>query len=161
MASTLPSLQHTQQKGMAMIVVLIFLLVLTLLGVSSMTTTSLEERMATNSQIKTATFQAAETAITETLANTDNFYNVAASVTKSQTNNYTAGKFSASAVLALSLNGASDPIVRDEGSGFVGLLYDITATSSESGTGANTVNTQGAEFIVANSDVPFYIKDIP
>jgi len=51
------------QKGMALIVGLVFLLVLTIIGVTSLRTTTLEERMASNLQQKTIAFQDAESRI--------------------------------------------------------------------------------------------------
>ena len=48
------------QRGAALIVSLVFLIVLTLLGVSSMRTTTLQERMAGNLRDSNLAFQAAE-----------------------------------------------------------------------------------------------------
>ncbi|MEX1198077.1 MAG: PilX N-terminal domain-containing pilus assembly protein [Pseudohongiellaceae bacterium] len=54
-----------RQRGAVLIFCLVFLLVLTLMGVSSMESTILEERMAGNMQDYSAAFQAAESALTE------------------------------------------------------------------------------------------------
>lgn len=54
-----------RQRGAVLIFCLIFLLVLTLMGVSSMESTIMEERMAGNMQDYGAAFQAAESALTE------------------------------------------------------------------------------------------------
>lgn len=64
------------QRGAALAVGLIFLLVLTILGVSSLSTTSLEEKMAGNLQEKSRAFQTAEAAVvrfvqTQTLSAAD------------------------------------------------------------------------------------------
>lgn len=53
----------SNQRGVVLAVALIFLLVLTLIGVSVIGTSSLEERMAGNLQAHTQAFQAAETGI--------------------------------------------------------------------------------------------------
>lgn len=53
------------ETGAALIVSLIFLLVLTMLGLSAMSTTTLEERMAGNMQSRMLAFQAAEAALRE------------------------------------------------------------------------------------------------
>lgn len=53
----------SRQKGTVLIVSLIFLLILTLLGVSSIRNTTLEERMAGNFRSSTAAFQASESAL--------------------------------------------------------------------------------------------------
>lgn len=54
-----------RQRGAVLIFCLVFLLVLTLMGVSSMESTILEERMAGNMQDHGAAFEAAESALTE------------------------------------------------------------------------------------------------
>ena len=54
---------RNQQRGAVLIISLIMLLVLTLLGVTSMRTTILEEKMAGNLRDKNTSFQAAETAL--------------------------------------------------------------------------------------------------
>lgn len=55
-----------QQQGAVLVVSLMVLLVLTLIGVSSMSSSIMEEKMAANSQIATTTFQKAESSIRET-----------------------------------------------------------------------------------------------
>jgi Tfp pilus assembly protein PilX len=57
--------QHTvhRQSGMVLIVSLIILLLLTIIGVSGLRTTNLEERMAGNDRDQSVAFQAAETAL--------------------------------------------------------------------------------------------------
>lgn len=59
-----------RQRGAVLIVALVLLVVLTLLGVSTMNSTQLEEKMAANSQLATRAFHAAETGLTEAF-NTD------------------------------------------------------------------------------------------
>jgi type IV pilus assembly protein PilX len=51
------------QRGVALIMALVFLTLLTLIGVTAMSTTSLEEKMATNTRDRNLAFQAAETAL--------------------------------------------------------------------------------------------------
>jgi len=57
--------QYKKQSGSALIVSLTILLVLTILGISSLRTTSLEEKMAGNSRDAQAAFEAAEAALRE------------------------------------------------------------------------------------------------
>jgi len=66
--------QH-KQKGMVLILVLSLLLAMTILGVSSMSTSTLETRMANNFQDRNAAFQAAEAALREgeRLVETENY----------------------------------------------------------------------------------------
>lgn len=68
-----------KQRGVALFVSLVLLLILTILGVSAVQTTSLEERMARNSNDWLLAFQAAESALRdaedflETVTSTANF----------------------------------------------------------------------------------------
>ena len=55
----------TRQHGAVLVISLLVLLVLTLIGVSSLDSSIMEEKMASNSQISTTAFQAAESAIRE------------------------------------------------------------------------------------------------
>ncbi len=55
----------TRQHGAVLVISLLILLVLTLVGVSSLDGSIMEEKMASNSQIAAATFQQAESAIRE------------------------------------------------------------------------------------------------
>jgi len=65
-------ISRRQQNGFVLVACLIILLVLTVLGVSSMNTATLQQRMAANSQNKYGTFQIAESAIDDTFkAGTD------------------------------------------------------------------------------------------
>src|SRR5215831_2546048 len=59
------------QRGAALAVSMVFLLVLTLLAVSGMSSATLELTMAGNEQYRQNEFQAAETGIADTLVNSD------------------------------------------------------------------------------------------
>jgi type IV pilus assembly protein PilX len=75
---------HTlkKQTGVALFISLVMLLVLTIIGVSAVQTTSLEERMARNSRDRLMAFQAAESALRdaeallETIVSTASFTDV-------------------------------------------------------------------------------------
>lgn len=88
------SLIHSRQSGAALVVALIILLVLTLLGVSAMNTTSLEEKMAANSQEFNRAFQAADSG-------------VAAAYRKVNTTNLTAPQTDGTPALTISGTAAS------------------------------------------------------
>lgn len=62
-----------QHQGAALITALVFLVILTMLGLSSMRTNVLEERMAANSQEITRAFQAAESGVELAFDNADSF----------------------------------------------------------------------------------------
>ena len=66
----LKSPERARQSGAVLIVAMILLVVLTLLGVTAMNTTSLQERIASNTQEQVHAFQAAETGLNQ--AFTDN-----------------------------------------------------------------------------------------
>lgn len=67
--------QSLKQQGMVLILVLSLLLALTIIGVSSMSSSTLETRMANNFQDRNTAFQAAEAALREgeRLVETSNF----------------------------------------------------------------------------------------
>jgi type IV pilus assembly protein PilX len=71
-----------KQSGVALFISLVMLLVLTIIGVSAVQTTSLEERMARNSRDRLMAFQAAESALRdaeaflETIVTTESFTDV-------------------------------------------------------------------------------------
>lgn len=54
---------YHNQRGVALVMAMVFLTLLTLIGVTSMSTSSLEEKMATNTRDRNLAFQAAETAL--------------------------------------------------------------------------------------------------
>ncbi len=56
-------LQRASQKGVALVMSMVFLLILTLIGVAAMSTSALEERMAGNMVDKNYALQAAESAL--------------------------------------------------------------------------------------------------
>ncbi len=52
-----------RQRGIALVLALVFLLLLTLIGITALNTTSLEEKMASNVKDRNLAFQAAESAL--------------------------------------------------------------------------------------------------
>lgn len=63
--SMMPTTSARQQQGAVLIISMIFLLILTILGVTSMQGTNLEERMAGNMRDRHVAFEAAEATIAE------------------------------------------------------------------------------------------------
>lgn len=55
--------RSSTEQGMTLVISLIFLLVLTIIGISAMSTSSLQEKMAGNMKDKALSFQAAESAL--------------------------------------------------------------------------------------------------
>lgn len=58
-----PRMLGSHQRGMVLVVSLVFLVIMTLLGLAAMQNTSLEERMAGNVRAENVAFQAAEAAL--------------------------------------------------------------------------------------------------
>lgn len=61
--STRPPVLAKQQRGVVMVVALIFLLLVTLIGVSSMQNATMQEKMAGSVALKNQSFQAAEASL--------------------------------------------------------------------------------------------------
>ncbi len=59
------------QQGVVLIISLLILLVLTMIGISAISNTSMEERMSNNFQQSMMAFQASESAISKTIMNGD------------------------------------------------------------------------------------------
>ncbi len=57
---------QTKQQGFVLVIRLLMLVVITIVGVTAMSSTVMNERMTANSQFQTISFQAAESAINDT-----------------------------------------------------------------------------------------------
>ncbi len=68
-----PCIPYRRQRGTALIVGLIFLLVLTLIGISTMSTARLEQKMVANTQFSEWAFRDAESGIEVTFTEADIF----------------------------------------------------------------------------------------
>ena len=64
---------NNNQQGAALITALVMLVILTMLGLSSMSTNTMEERMAANTQESNRAFQAAESGLDQGYADADSF----------------------------------------------------------------------------------------
>jgi hypothetical protein len=65
--STQGPLKHLRQKGVSLVIALILLLVLTIIGIASMNTSLMQERMAGNVNLQTLAFEAASAGIVDAL----------------------------------------------------------------------------------------------
>jgi len=81
-----------RQSGAILIVSMIILLILTLLGVTAMNTSSLQQRMASNTQEQVHAFQAAETGLNQAFSD-----NLAYDISGTYTGGATATAFAGSA----------------------------------------------------------------
>lgn len=73
-----PALRQKRQSGTVLVVAMVILLVLTLLGVTALNTTTLEEKMAANHQETKRAFQAAESGLTTAFDDPDTFFDITA-----------------------------------------------------------------------------------
>jgi type IV pilus assembly protein PilX len=128
------------QRGAALVVGLLLLLVLTLLAISGMNTATLELVMAGNTQYQQNAFQAAETGIEQAIR--DAAFNPSAAA---QTLAPTGGKFTA--VTTPQLGGAAQPaIFGSSWNSFSSFHFEIQSTGS-SDRSATAVNRQGVAVI--------------
>ena len=130
------------QRGMILIMVLVFLVLLTLIAVNAMSTAGLEERMASNTQSQIATFQIVESSIAEIIANDQVFVN-AVNAESGVATAHTIGGHSASTTTTLT--GAPQITAGYSIGTFVSYPFSIEASSENSATGARAKNTQGVK----------------
>ncbi len=143
------------QRGAVLAVALILLLVITIVGLSTVQTTGLEEKMAANSQFKNMAFQASETAIEEALDDSQYLSNAYTSSVQS-----TSWPTKSVATSGASLTVSSEAqfievtrgIVEDESGTSISLdsnallfyNYEIHGTATVNNTGSSNTNVQGA-----------------
>jgi len=141
-------------NGAVMIMSLVVLLILTMLAVSSMNASIFEERMASNVQSKSITFQATESAISTTIADKPvlNAAILAAINTISDTNVYAKPTFGInvdSSVAVIRKSECKKQLLQGFSYRFGAVCsLDLDGLSSIGGTGAKTNNIQGLAYIV-------------
>lgn len=131
--------QHHQQ-GVALVLALVFLLLLTLLGITALNTTALEEKMAGNVRDRNLAFQSAESA----LSVAENW--IYTQIGKPVFPNTGIGLYSPSTTVTANWDG-----VNWSGSSVV--TYPNTPTASGSGT-LGKINTQPKYIIEDMGEVP-------
>lgn len=137
----------SRQRGAALVVGLVLMMVLTILAVSTMRTATLELLMAGNAQYKEKAFQLAETGLrdainqinegTLALDTTDGWENVGAitgSVDDSGDDYVVDVRF---------LRAGDPPPSYSEGGKITALYFEITSTGQTVARGAKSVQTQG------------------
>lgn len=141
-------------KGVVLIMSLSILVILTMLSVSSMNASLFEERMASNTQSKSITFQATESAISTTIADkpTLNAAIIAPINTISGTNVYakpTFGNKVDSSVAVIRRTECKKRLLQGFSYRFGAVCnLELDGISTISGTGAKTNNIQGIAYIV-------------
>jgi Tfp pilus assembly protein PilX len=153
------ALNHQRERGIALVVGLILLLILTVLGLTAIRATSLQERMSANNQQQTVTFQAAEQGIRLMMAELRHFISppgglscstlllcadqnlTGASITRVPvTNSYGT---STTATIASAGTGPSSGTSLDVSSPLAKCLYTITSTATQAGANATDTHIQG------------------
>jgi Tfp pilus assembly protein PilX len=138
------TLAGVRDRGTALIISLVILLILTILGVTAMSTSSLEQKMSGNTQEATRAFQAAESGLNQAL-------NTAGTLASSGTssNSFSYNSMNATADVKTQLIQFTDPA---RGSGFSrqnfqAANFDQTSTG-RTVVGAKAVVHQGVAQIV-------------
>ena len=137
-----------QQRGFVLVVCLIILLVLTVLGVNNMSTSNLEQRMASNTQTKINTFQMAESAIADSIADNTIFDAAITDPTTAVNRSYTIGTKSVTTSTIVSPTQTGYSSSGSSLNKFTGVQLSIQGASTISGTGARTQLTQGVTKIL-------------
>ncbi|MEE8245231.1 MAG: PilX N-terminal domain-containing pilus assembly protein [Pseudomonadales bacterium] len=101
-------LNRSRESGAVLIVAMIILVILTLLGITAMNTTSLQERMASNTQEQVHAFQAAETGLNQAFA--DNLaYDISSTYTGGATPTVFAGSADSASYISTFLGFSPPP----------------------------------------------------
>lgn len=133
------------QRGTALVMSMVILVILTILGLSAMRVSILETRMAGNIQDSTIAFQTAESGLAKAL-NTGGSFDIHNTVKQEFTFNF--GK----AVVETSFVDFAPP---KRGSGYSNIHYDVAnfdqAATGTTATGAQNINHQGVFQIVNKS----------
>ena len=143
----LVSLAGRYERGTALIMSLVILMILTILGITAMGTASLEEKMSGNTQEGTRAFEAAESGLNQAL-------NTAGSLdlNVTTTNNFTYSTMNAKAEVTTEFIQFTPP---KRGSGFGNTVeaanFDQGSTGS-TGVGGKAVVHQGVAQIVPKSN---------
>ncbi len=138
---------------MALIMALVILLILTILGVTAMTTSSLEEKMSGNIQEQNRAFQAAESGINKVLVDPNALVPNGSYSPAPYT--FDGGK-SGTAAVKVKFGVFAPPARRGGAYAFSATQYqsahfDIASTGTTV-TNAKSVNTQGVELIVPKAE---------
>ncbi len=141
--------QDSRQRGIALIASLLMLLVMTLIGLSAMERTMTEEKMASNSQQKAMTFQAAETAIQQFLDGSNDVVYTNSINGEDTTISYHQDGDTIS--ISASMEYIGETMVLGNSVGDVGYEFELTGVGSIAGTSASSTNVQGVLYIMPGS----------
>ena len=140
-------LNARRQSGAVLIVAMVILVVLTLLGVTAMNTTSLQERIAANIQEKVHAFQAAETGLNQAFID-DLAFDTESTYTGGETPTHFAGSADSASYVSTFMGFSSPPPeVLYSATSFRAAHFNFRAT----GTSASNLSTvlNGGAFQIA------------
>lgn len=143
-----PSVGSRYQRGTALIMSMVILMILTILGISAMGTASLEEKMSGNVQEATRAFQAAESGLNQAL-NTSGSLDLNAAQTN--TFSYDGGKSGSATVVTEFIQFTPPKRGSGYGSNFDAANFDQVSTGTTI-AGAKAVVHQGVAQIVPKSN---------
>ncbi len=131
------------QRGMVLIVVLIMLTVLTILGITTMGSSTMEERMAANVQEYNRAFQAAESGISEHMKEADALLSTATEASPVNHNySYRGGKETVNTASWYEAKGREAPPGYSMGGPFRAHYFSMQSTGSTT-SGASSQHRQG------------------
>jgi type IV pilus assembly protein PilX len=137
------ALKRRRQSGAVLIVTMIILVVLTLLGVTAMNTSSLEERIAANTQASVHAFQAAETGYSQAFDN-GNAFDITGTYTGGEAQTAFAGSQNSASYISTFM-GFAPPA---PGSGYSAISFQAAhfnfRSTGQSGSGLTAVLNGGA-----------------
>jgi len=141
-----------RQRGAALITALIFLVILTVIGITALTTTGFEQRMAVNAQQGNRAFAAAETGLQKAINEAGSF-----DVFSTTDRTFTLGDNGAAGYAAVDTKFVGWAIPKRSASAYSNRKYrsanfDQKSTGTAGG-GAKAIVHQGAMQIVNNPDV--------
>jgi len=138
-----PLLVARRERGMVLIVVLIMLTVLTILGITTMSNTTMEERMAANVQEYNRAFQAAESGIAEHMKEGDALLSTATPATPVTHNySYRGGKETVGTASWYEAKGKEAPPGYSMGGPFRAHYFSLQSDGSTT-SGASSQHRQG------------------
>ena len=141
------------QGGLALITTLVILVIVTLLGTSTVRVSLLKEKMAANAMYYNSAFQTSESAVAGALADNALLSQAIDTGSASQTVDLSDTSLDGSAqVTYLGAGPAPGFSIGVNKGSFVSYLFDVTGTGRLPAVGVESVTSQGAQRIAPKSD---------
>ena len=132
-----------RQHGAALITALVMLVILTMLGLSSMSTNTMEERMSANSQEINRAFQTAESGLDMAYANVDSF-NINNTLANPNTYSTTVGSYNAKLSYSIGFRQQTPPKRGSLWDSTYALYHFDMSSSAATDSGASTTIHAGS-----------------